>query len=380
MSIIIKIGLGFYKLVYFFMKLFPTRRKIVFLSRQSDVPSIDIKLLSKELNRSHKDYQVIILCKKIGPGIYGKVSYCMHMFRQAWHLATSQVAILDSYCILASCLKHKPKLLIIQMWHSVGTMKKFGYSILDKPEGSSSKIANAMHMHRNYDYMLASSPAYKAHLAEGFNQNVNQIVTLALPRVELLKDSDYGTHTRDGICSTYPELLNGNKNIVYCPTFRKGKDESTEFQNALDDFISKLDLNKYNLILKLHPLSNFDINFDIKAKGVIDDHTYSTFNMLYVADMVISDYSCVIYEAAVLNKPLYFYTYDYDKYMSTRDIYMDYNKEIPGPICSNADELVKALEQPYDMKRLKAFSDKYVSPECHDETKSIIEFIFSHIK
>ena len=47
-------------------------------------------------------------------------------------------------------------------------MKKFGYSILDKPEGSSSRMARLMKMHENYDFILAAGDGYKAHLAEGF--------------------------------------------------------------------------------------------------------------------------------------------------------------------------------------------------------------------
>ncbi len=81
--------------------------------------------------------------------------------------------------------------MIIQMWHSVGTMKKFGYSILDKPEGSSSKVAELMKMHANYDYILAGGDGYKEHLADGFRYSLDKIVTLPLPRVERLKDPKY---------------------------------------------------------------------------------------------------------------------------------------------------------------------------------------------
>ena len=80
-------------------------------------------------------------------------------------------------------------------------------------------------------------------------------------------------------------------------------------------------------------------------------------------------------------KPLYFYTYDYDSYMSTRDIYMDYKKEIPGPMCPDGNSLASALDgmDKYDMDRLSSFLKKYVSVSGH-ETEDIVDFIFSHFK
>lgn len=380
MIIILKIGLGFYSLVYSILKLFPTRDKIVFLSRQSDEPSRDFQMIERKINELHPDYITVMLTKKIDGGISRKIGYCLHMLRQCWHLATSKAVILDSYSIMTSCLKHKKSLLVIQIWHSVGTMKQFGYSTLDKPEGSSSKVARAMKMHRNYDYIFASSEAYKPHLAAGFDADPSIIKTLALPRVELLKSKEYGEKKRAEISAKYPDLDNGRKNIVYCPTFRREENEKEEFKIKVNELIGALGSGEYNLILKLHPLSDIDQDAFSTSPFIIYDTYFTTFDMLFKADIVISDYSCVIYEAALLDAPLFFYAYDYDEYTSKCGLYIDYKKEMPGPICSDANELAKAIAAPYDMDRLKHFCDKYVSPENHDETESIVKFIFDHLK
>ena len=376
MELVIKIGIGFYSLLYAIFKVLPVQKKVTFLSRQSNKPSLDFRLLSSKITELHPDYRCEVLCQMIEPGIAAKIGYCFHMIKQAYHIATSKCVVLDSYSILVSCLHHRDSLLVVQMWHSVGTMKKFGYSILNRPEGSSSVVAHALHMHENYDYMLASSDAYKAHLAEGFHQPVSKIVTLALPRVELLKDPEYKEKTRARILKKYPSLGDGKRNIVYAPTFRKEAEEKEPFRKALQSLVSSIDKDQYNLVLKLHPL----YSEDLEVPGAITDRSFSTFDMFFIADLVISDYSCAIYEAAVLHLPLYFYAYDYDEYMSIRDIYMDYDHEVPGPICRTAEELAAALEEPYDMERLRAFTDKYVSPENYDETRRIAEFLFDHMK
>lgn len=372
---IIKAGICILNVIYGILKLFPQQKKIVFLSRQSDSPSIDITMLQDKITELHPDYATIVLCKKLNSGISSAIGYCFHMLRQMYHLATSEIAILDSYCIAISILHHRKSLLIIQMWHSVGTMKKFGYSILDKPEGSSSKVAELMKMHANYDYILAGGDGYKEHLANGFRYPLDKIVTLPLPRVERLKDPEYAAATQKQILSDYPQLTK-KKNIVYVPTFRKVNDKA--FLDALTALCQAVDYDKYNLIIKVHPLTDLK---DFDAEKAIIDQNYSSVDMLYISDVVISDYSCIIYEAAILDKPLYFYTYDYEDYMSSREIYMDYKAEIPGPMEGSAKALLDDIDAGnYDMDRLHTFLHKYVFTGSPHETEDIVKFAFEHRK
>lgn len=368
----LKPAIAFLRFVYAILKLFPSRKKIVFFSRQSNEPSLDFKLLSDKIVQMHPNYRTVMLCHMLENTPGQMIGYCFHMFRQMYHLATSRAAILDSYCIPISLLHHKEHLLVIQMWHSVGTMKKFGYSILDQPEGSSSEIAHLMKMHHGYDYVLAAGDGYKDHLAEGFCFDRDRILTYPLPRLELLQNVEYINNCYNKIIKDYPVIAQ-KTNLVYVPTFRKG--EGTAFVQALNDLIEALDLTSFNLILKAHPLANFN-NSDPR---IICDTKYSSMEMLCVADAVISDYSCIIYEAAVLKKPLYFYTYDYEQYISRRDIYIDYKKEMPGPICNTAAELVQALSsKTYDYIKLDQFLHRYVEVSGN-ETENIVNLVFDHI-
>ena len=362
MVIIIKIFIVLINIVYFFIKLLPTRNKVVMISRQSNEINQDFKLLGKELD---KKYKVVYLCRTLDGGVKSKlktrIKYGFHMFRQMYHLATSKVCILDSYCPTVSILKHKRKLTIIQIWHSIGTMKLFGYGILDKSEGSNYKIAKAMKMHKNYTYVCASSDAYKEHLAKGFNIPVDKIKTFTLPRVDLLNDTKYEEKIKRKIYKKYP-ILKKKKNIVYAPTFRKNE---SSFNKKLDELINEFDFDKYNLVLKLHPLSKVKIK---NKKYVIIDKEFTTFDMLFIADKLISDYSCIIYEAGLRNIPLYFYNYDIQNYENARGLAIDYN-ELPGYKERNAEDLVKSFEKPYDKKYLKSFINKYVSNEENCSSK-----------
>lgn len=368
---IIKIGIKCLNLVYAVIKLLPVKSKVTMISRQSNEPSVEFRMIKKEIEDTGKNVTVVCLCHTLDGGVASKVTdkikYAFHMIVQMVHIATSKVVILDSYCMVISLLNHKKSLKVIQMWHSMGTMKKFGYTSLDTEEGSKSELAYAMKMHRNYDYIFASSDAYKDHLAKGFNYDVSKILTMPLPRLDLLKSKSYTEKVRENIYRKYP-VLREKPVILYCPTFRKHEEQ---FEKALKDLAEAIDYENYHFVAKLHPLSNASVD-----EQVIQAKEFSSFEMLFVADYVISDYSCIVYEAAVRRIPLYFYNFDMELYEDGRGLAIDYEKELPGVISKDAKEIVTAIESgKYNMERLGAFADKYVEPTEH-ATKKIVDFVF----
>lgn len=374
MTTIIKIGIFFLNIVYAIIKLLPSENKIVFISRQANAPSKEFLMIGEEIKRKSPNVKTVMLCRTLDGGInstvFDKMKYIVHMFEQMIHIATAKIVILDSYCIAVSILKHKKSLKVIQIWHSMGTMKKFGYTTLNTVEGTKRSVAVAMKMHRNYDYIFASSDAYKEHLAKGFNCSIEKIITMPLPRLDLLNSEEYSKLIRRKIYKAYPEL-ESKPIILYCPTFRK---DEREFERAVQKLISSVDSEKYNLVIKLHPLSK------IKLRGnVILAKEFSSFDMIFVADYFISDYSCIIYEAAVRNVPLFFYNFDMELYEEGRGLAIDYYSELPGVISKDMDVIMEAIEEDrlnhgYDREGLKKFADKYVRPTEH-ATKDIVDFI-----
>lgn len=355
--LVIKIVIFLLNIIYFFLKMLPTKNKVVMISRQSNSETLDFKLIREEIQR-HNEFKVIMLCKKLegkeNAKLKNLILYGFNMLRQMYHLATSKVVIIDSYCICVSVLKHKKSLKVIQIWHSVGTMKKFGYEILDREEGSSSKMASVLKMHKNYDVVLCGGDGYVDDLARGFNCDKSIIKIIPLPRIDLLIDKDYVDSIKKDIYQTYPKLKN-KKNIIYCPTFRK---DETELKEHINSLIEKIDYKKYNLIIKLHPLSKINIT----DKRVFTSSLYSSLDMIMVSDYVITDYSCILYEAGILNKPLYFYAFDYENYNKNRSLNLDYYNDLPGIVSDNIDKILEGIDkEKYDYVKLNKFIKKYVN-------------------
>lgn len=314
-----------------------------------------MQMLADEMRREDPIVQTIFLCRTIPSGIVGKLKYVCHLFRQMYHIATSKIVILDSYCMGISLLKQRKSLLVVQIWHALGSLKKFGYSILDEGEGHSRKISEAMNMHRHYDMIISSSTLCAPYFAEAFNYGLESVEIASLPRVDLLTDQGYQKKVKDRILKQYPALAD-RETIVYAPTFRK---ESRYNQESLERLLEAVDLSRYNLVVKAHPL--MDVKQYAEMPGVLYDKKFSTIEMFAAADYVIADYSAVIYEAALMNKPLFFYTYDMEEYQGNRDFYIDYQAEMPGAISTDAGEIFHAIaEGRYDMERVENFAQKYV--------------------
>lgn len=376
MKFLLNILILIMKFIYFFFKLFSTKNKITMISRQSNDVPINYQLLASEIKK-RKSYEFVILAKKMEPGIINKIKYIFHVFSQMYHIATSKVVILDSYCITISLLKHKKDLIVIQMWHAMGSLKKFGKSVLDTDANNSSinkkisieekkQLSDIMNMHKGYDYIFVSSEFCVPNFAEAFGYSKDCLVVMPLPLVDQLNDINYSKTIINKIKEKYKNI-ELKKNILYVPTFR-----NHENIKKIKELIDSINYDKYNLIIKLHPLSNIKIDDD----RPIWDESFSSHDMLAIADYVITDYSAIVFDAAILLKPIFFYTYDYDDYITQRNFYIDFKKEMPGIITNNAYEIVENIkENNYDSEKISRFSSKFVNQTNQNVCERILNFI-----
>ncbi len=345
-----------------------TQKKVLFMSREADEPSVDYSLLRDCIGRRHPDYNLVMLCRRMVPGRKGAIPYLFHILKQTKEMASSRIVVLDTYNIPASMLRHRKGQRIVQIWHSIGTMKKNSYSILDQPEGRSSKIAHAMDMHENYDLIFCAGEGYRGYLAESFNYPPEALTVMPLPRVDILRDSGHQAKMKAEILKKHPELAEG-KVIVYAPTFRQRDDEQEPFRRAVQELREAVAAygGKYRLVVKAHPIS--PVGSDCEG--------FSTMDMLSLADYFISDYSCSVYEAGVMDIPFFFYAYDYEDYMSRRSVYIDYPGDLPGGMHRDAESILKIIDSgSYDPAEMKAFIDKYVELPEGSATEEMVRIIF----
>lgn len=369
-KIIIKTGKAFLNLVYASIKIMPTRNQIVFISMQSDLPSLDFKLLADEIKSKQSDIKLVFLCKKMNSNLSKKTDYIKYvfnmigyMFKAMYYLATSKVCITESYCVPISILKHKETLKIIQIWHASGAVKKFGYQALDTKEGKSKEIAELMGMHKNYDYVIAPSEVTKNIFSEAFNIDKEKVVKLGLPRLEYITNSKYDKS--EEIYQRYPELKD-KKIILYVPTFRKGKNVN------IDELLNyPIDKNKYKLIIKLHPLEDANI-----PDEYLVDSSYTSFDLIKIADYIITDYSILSIEASILEKPVFLYLYDLEEYDKNRGLNVDLCSELKTFTTKTFSDIMNKIENnDFDIGEIVKYKEKYIEINTENTTEKLCDFI-----
>ena len=370
--LLIKCGITFLRFIYFFIKLFTiSNKKVTFISRQNSGYSLDIDLLNKQLHEDYAGIKTVILYKKIDNSLLGMISYGFHILNQMYHIATSRVVVLDGYCIAISVLRHKKTLTVIQMWHALGSLKKFGFSILDEEEGRTKEISKALHMHENYDYILTTSEISKGYFREAFNAKMEQMLVLGLPRMDFLQSAEAKKIIRDRFKHIYPECSNGKQIILYGPTHRVNQEVD------VNSVVSNTDLTKFNLFIKLH--DGTEIIY-VDDKIIERGNNFYGIEALHLADFFISDYSAMIYEASLVKLPIYLYIYDYDTYMKNRGTYIDFLSELPGFMSQDMKKISSAIiGGDYDYSKDLAFLKKYITFYEKNITKELSRFIFDKL-
>ena len=107
------------RIIYIPIRLFKTKNKITYISRQANYENMDFRLIREEMERQYPEYENKVLTKMIESGILSKISYIGEIFKQMYHISTSKIVIVDTYCITVSVLKHKKETKFIQIWHAL---------------------------------------------------------------------------------------------------------------------------------------------------------------------------------------------------------------------------------------------------------------------
>lgn len=361
---VLKLGLA---IIYAPLKLFRTKDQIVYLSRQSNSKSIDMKLLEQALIEANPNVKQVFRLRMIDDGLVAKIKYAFGILGDMYFIATSRVAIVDTYSITVSCLKHKKSLKVIQIWHALGATKKFGLQCLGTKEGRDEKVSRAMNMHKNYDYVLAPSMATSKFYLEAFGVDESKIKILPMPRVDFITDNNARV---DEFYANNPHLV-GKKIVLYVPTFREREAEAADMlkcaMKGKDDFA---------LVISPHPLSKVGADKDYLANG-----GFSSFDLMKVADVIITDYSACAFEASLLLKPLYFYVPDYDEYMLERGINVNVFDEMPSAVFKDANALAESITSSgYNMDELVAFKQKFIENSDGSNSARLADFVLSLMK
>lgn len=318
------------------------------------------------------------------PGMSRQVRY--GRLRYLYYMATAKVWVFDS---------RQPEFLVrrrgtyyIQTWHGT-PLKKLALDMEDVFMVGESDIDTYKELFaknvNTWDYLISQNPFSSETFRRAFDFR-KEMLEIGYPRNDIL----FRENTPDGVRRYRKELgLPLDKKIIlYAPTFRDdeySEDDRYKFQPQISfDLLRKELEDEYIMIVKYHylimdavdwsPYEGFVYHFD-QSRDIVE--------LFLVSDYLITDYSSVMFDFSILNRPMFFFAYDFYKYKNElRGFYFSYREEMPGPISATTEELIRDIKN-YDPhkyeEKYRQFREKYNPIDDGEASGRVLDLIHSLI-
>lgn len=304
----------------------------------------------------------------------------LKMIRFIYRLATSDVIILDDYFPEIYKPDYDKNVKIFQVWHACGAFKSLG---LERMAKAGAPPINTR-VHKCYTHVPVSSEHSARHHQEAFGIDYEKFYPVGIPRTDIFFDEEYKKNVVGKLHEMFPRIKSAKRVIMYAPTFRGDSAVNARFPKE------KFDLEEWGalckrtdsyLIIKMHPFVQERVQIPQQYQEyILDASEYREVNdLLFITDVLVTDYSSIIYEFSLLHRPMLFYAFDQSMYESTRDFYEPYEDIIPGRVIKRFDQLLLALEKgDYDTERLDWFIQKNFTYTDGKATDRVVDLIIGN--
>ena len=353
-----------YPAVYNRLSKKPVENKALFIERRETKLSDNFQLVYESLKK-RGNIELVFIC--IGEGRLGRLKQWRNNAAIIREMATSKYVFINDSSAVVSSVSLRPETKVVQLWHACGAFKKFGYSTADKIFGGSRQELEKYPLHRNFSLVTVSSPEVAWAYAEAFHMEdrLENIVATGISRTDVFFDDKKIGAAYEKIHRLVPQSKD-KKIILYAPTFR-GRVSRAESPDKMDFVKMKAALGeKYVILNKHHPFVKERPQIPESAADFAVDVTdsMSIEELLMVSDICISDYSSLIFEYSLFERPMIFFAYDLEDYFDWRGFYYDYEEMTPGPICRTTEEIIYYIEninKEFDCQKVIDFRKKFMS-------------------
>lgn len=363
------------------------KKTIVFESFGGKQYSDSPKAIYEEMKKKFPNYQFFWVTTKESIDKFKslQIPYVIRNTEKwAKTLAQSQYWVMNSR--LPNWIEKPKHTTYVQTWHGT-PLKKLGIDIeeVSMPGTTTVKYKkNFLNSAKKWDYLISPNK-YSTEIFKRAFSYENTVLEIGYPRNDSLINGDNPRNI-----NFIKEKLNipkEKKVILYAPTWRDNQFYSKgkyRFDIPFDmNLLSEQLSDDYIIIFRMHYLIAENIDFS-KYKGFIYDFSYhEDISELYlISDFLITDYSSVFFDYAILNRPMFFYAYDIELYRDNlRGFYLDYEESVPGPVIEETDSLIEAIldesenKEKYDLKRLE-FREQFCKIEDGKSTERLINHVF----
>ncbi|MBM1105255.1 CDP-glycerol glycerophosphotransferase family protein [Aurantibacter crassamenti] len=249
---------------------------------------------------------------------------------------------------------------VINLWHGT-PIKKIGFDSLKEQEWIK-RLQNSGRKlpYDRWDYFISASPNTSFIFEKAMGLHKAKIKSLGQPRTDLIYQASNNNKVKTTIevNLNFQEISDKYK-ILYTPTFRNNDRSTDKIKQSLIEINNKLNKDQGQVILfKPHPLDSsiFDDHFFKSLDNVINVSKQDTQNLLCVADVLITDYSSIMFDFMLTGKPIISYIFDLDEYVAENGGFYFSFEEIGTTIATNSSELVTLF---HDQQLVAGTYDKF---------------------
>ncbi|WP_213422091.1 CDP-glycerol glycerophosphotransferase family protein [Bhargavaea massiliensis] len=381
-DILISLYVRLVSLFFSFFKLFPLRKKTVFLSSFGN----NAWYVANELGKT--DNQPVIFLndsrcridfsdtaparKKVYTFETGNIR---HMMMSIYHLATAKYVFIDNYVGILSGLRFRRGVEPVQLWHAAGAVKRFGWTDPETAKRSRRAQRRFQSVYDRFCQIPVGSKKMKSIFMSSFNIGDGHFLPTGVPMTDFYFDPAAVAGGAENVLHRYP-AVRGKKIVLYAPTFRK---------DQLDDQYIPLDIGEllagipddFVVMIRLHPAVR-GISSLPEHPRLVDVGAYPNVNeLLAAADILVTDYSSLPFEYALLRRKIIFYLHDLEAYSKKTGIWAESPDFFPGPIAKTTQDLIMHINDPaIEYNRIDQFNSEWNEFSDGRSSRKLIDRIY----
>lgn len=348
-------------------------RCIVFESLWGRKYSCNPAAIYEYIDRYHPEFECVWFLNDTDTPVKGRAKKVRRgTDEHKFYLATAKYFVFNNN--MPRSFKKRAGQIIIQTMHGT-PFKSFGLDVKEETETEDKRI-RIVERSDQWDYLIAQG-SFTKNMAWRWFRYDKTVLETGYPRTDSLyrKDEKAAQSLRSRL-----GLPEGKKVILYAPTWRE--EDGFEMMLDIEEMRDALS-DEYVLLIRLHHFvadlykvpEDGSFVFDAACVDDIED-------IFMITDVLITDYSSVMFDFAITEKPMVFYTYDLEEYTKEdRGSYFDIEKEAPGVIAATTSEVIDAVRNPgaqteEHSERIRRFREKYLTYENPGSTEEVFDAVF----
>jgi len=351
--------------------------KIIFCNRHGNGYGDSPKYIAEEIIRQGLNYDMVWLLKreyieeKTFPTQIRVVEY--GTLESLMEILTARIIINNDTGDYFNTIKRKNQI-FFQTWHGGIGIKKIG---LDTPQSPAS-VELLLSEVEKYDYMISNSAFCTNMYRRAFSYKGN-ILEFGTPRSDILFNTNMREKSSKKVKKFY-QINNDYKILIYAPTFRKNRrmDVYNIDYNKLRIILKEKFGGEWKVIVRFHPYISSYSRLIEYSENIINASDYDdVYELISAGDILITDYSSLMFEFSFMKKPVFLYTPDWEEFRFEQGVHFEI-EELPFETAKTNEELFLNIRK-FDNKtyesELVVFLKKFGLYENGDASKKMVNFI-----